>query len=653
MGSIENVFRILGIEPTKEKGLIKKAYAEKVKECHPEEEPEKWKQLHEAYEMAIQYAKVQTIVYIPTAKVQEGQSGKTILMEAQPLKEEKEPEERKELVQSQNEEKEPEHVSDGMEQIFQEMALQSDRKRQERQQEYQRKLAAVEKCSAGQALRKWKALFEDADLKWYCQEKEFWEILLAVIEKVKVYQKTSLYIEKQLETLEKEFSSAMELEKAALARKAGKLCKSQNRYVSMFGGKIEKKVFLISGLMIAVVFLGAALFSKKELEWRIGGEIAAYLDEKYGEGVYQKQDFSLEKFKVSELYHYGNDFESYEATWNKDSDKKVYIWIYKASRQEEVKVLCFDNFQQEEIQTDLQQELVQTVGTDKGMVYLNSSEPQYAQVRFMSKEAVYHTRYEGNLADFFEKEKEVRSEWIRQDEHAAYNILENPADNINGRCMFWFSDQTVADMRQRVENPQCSYDDSFCQKIKTIEEAYGIQVVAAAFPESYYASLKQAVQDGGYVEEYLLKGNGYIVETAPPLEVPFITIWYMSGKVRTMNPQKLEDGIYIMNEKEEETEICASVEHQEKKISITFDNEKYEDYVVILDMKQLGIETGNYYVIDEQVEEPEKYREYPYTALGEKYEAVLEGEDFLYIPCGKFYDESGSTVISIVLEAAD
>lgn len=632
MGSIENVFRILGIEPTKEKELIKKAYAEKVKECHPEEETEKWKQLHEAYTKAIQYAKGQTGDYIPVAKVQAGQSGKTPLPEA---------------VKG----KEPEEVSDGIEQIFQEMALQSGRKRQERQQEYQRKLTAVEKCSAGQALRKWQALFEDADLKWYCQEKEFWEKLLAVLEKVRVYQKTSVYIEKQLETLEKEFFGAMELEKAALARKAGKLCKNQNRYVSMFGGKIQKNVFLISGLMIAAVIFCAALFSKKELEWRIGGEIVAYLDEKYGEGSYQKQDFSVEEFKVSELYHYGNDFEAYEATWSKDSDKKVYIWIYKTSGLEKAKVLCFDNFQQEEIQAELQQELVQAVGTDKGMVYLSSYEPKYMEARSKGEAAVYHTFYEGNLKDFFEKEKEVRSEWIRQDEHAYEGIMENPADNINGRCMFWFSDQTVADMRQRVENPQCGYDDSFCQKIKAIEETYGIQVVAAAFPESYYASLEQALQDDGYDEEYLLKRNGYILETAPPLEVPFITIWYMSGKLHTMNPQKLEAGIYLMNVKGQETEICGSVERQGNKISITLDNENYENYVVILDMKKLGIETGNYYVIDEQEEEPEKYWEYPYTALGEKYEAVLQGEDFLYIPYGKFYDEAESAVITIVPEA--
>ena len=57
MGRIESIFEILGIEPTKDIRAIKKAYAAKVKSCHPEEEPELWKKLHDAYDEAIRYAK--------------------------------------------------------------------------------------------------------------------------------------------------------------------------------------------------------------------------------------------------------------------------------------------------------------------------------------------------------------------------------------------------------------------------------------------------------------------------------------------------------------------------------------------------------------------------------------------------------------------
>ena len=51
-----NIFAILEIEPTYEEREIKKAYAKLVKRYHPEEYPEKWKEIHEAYEVALALA---------------------------------------------------------------------------------------------------------------------------------------------------------------------------------------------------------------------------------------------------------------------------------------------------------------------------------------------------------------------------------------------------------------------------------------------------------------------------------------------------------------------------------------------------------------------------------------------------------------------
>lgn len=51
-----NIWNILGIEPTTDKKAIRKAYAAKTKEIHPEDAPEEFKQLHEAYQAALGYA---------------------------------------------------------------------------------------------------------------------------------------------------------------------------------------------------------------------------------------------------------------------------------------------------------------------------------------------------------------------------------------------------------------------------------------------------------------------------------------------------------------------------------------------------------------------------------------------------------------------
>ena len=49
-------FKVLGIEPTSDKKQIKKVYAKLAARYHPEEYPEKWQEIHEAYEAAIQFA---------------------------------------------------------------------------------------------------------------------------------------------------------------------------------------------------------------------------------------------------------------------------------------------------------------------------------------------------------------------------------------------------------------------------------------------------------------------------------------------------------------------------------------------------------------------------------------------------------------------
>lgn len=55
-----NCWTILKIEPTNDIKVIKHTYAALTKECHPEEDPEGFKILQEAYKQAIAYAKGKT-----------------------------------------------------------------------------------------------------------------------------------------------------------------------------------------------------------------------------------------------------------------------------------------------------------------------------------------------------------------------------------------------------------------------------------------------------------------------------------------------------------------------------------------------------------------------------------------------------------------
>lgn len=59
-------FHILGIDDTEDKKKIKRAYAALVKQYHPEEHPEKWQEIHEAYETAMKDQEHKNAVfYVP------------------------------------------------------------------------------------------------------------------------------------------------------------------------------------------------------------------------------------------------------------------------------------------------------------------------------------------------------------------------------------------------------------------------------------------------------------------------------------------------------------------------------------------------------------------------------------------------------------
>jgi len=52
-----NIWRVLGLEPTRDVGAIRRAYATAAKQFHPEEQPEEFKRVRTAYEQAMAYAR--------------------------------------------------------------------------------------------------------------------------------------------------------------------------------------------------------------------------------------------------------------------------------------------------------------------------------------------------------------------------------------------------------------------------------------------------------------------------------------------------------------------------------------------------------------------------------------------------------------------
>ena len=66
-----NIYEILGVDRNADTKTIKKAYAKLVKQYHPEEHPEEWKRIHDAYEQAMEPKEApNTPVETPGSKTQ-------------------------------------------------------------------------------------------------------------------------------------------------------------------------------------------------------------------------------------------------------------------------------------------------------------------------------------------------------------------------------------------------------------------------------------------------------------------------------------------------------------------------------------------------------------------------------------------------------
>lgn len=694
------IFDILGIEPTSDRRIIKKAYAQKVKECHPEENPEEWKQLHNAYEAALKYVSSGRSSYYMSVDIPMERAERKVQNDNDyRVKETRlEKQKHKELEQKARETRKEREL----ENLFQKMDTQNEEKKLQLQEEYGREINKLKECSKRQAFRQWRALFSHPDFWCYCQESKFWELLAQILETISVNKKTLNYISEKLNSIEEDIVSNVSQETAGKFRQVNNVCRAKKKYIALLGQekKIKKKDFAwIAILIMVIVGVHAANKIVEQVnKVDVEEELIGYLDEKYGIDSYQSGEFYIEKVEIGSRYNSQGKAHTYIAEMKEDSEKKVFIWSYEKKGVGKQEVLCLDNFQQEEIKTALNQELQKSIEAESGILCLLTADSSKIRMWYgnENEEVAYHTLYEGNLKGFFEKEKQVREEWIADKQENNFDMLGElqKESYINGKCIFVFPDKAVLDIRQRLENPQCSYDNNFVQAIKSVENTYGIQVLAMAVPQSYYASMMQELEKDQCDAERMIQIIDWEAEEYVLANIPFATMWYRMKEVdveslretmsyesmlppeamqeakkqlgvediqeepkaeceeiHTVKTEKLEDGIYLMVLQEEAGfNSKKTVNYKDNEISITCSNE-YPNYILILDMEKLGIEEDNYYVEFQENKgenNPEIYQEYPYTAIEKMYNAVWKGEGLLFIY--NKYQYSSSSTYTVVLE---
>ena len=168
-----DIYQVLGISPTRDKKIIRKAYAGLIRKYHPEEHPEKWKEIHDAYTMAMQRAGEDQPLHEEQKSEQEEQ--KPQHEEQKPEQEEQKPQEEAVGVHRKSESKWPEPEED----LFGNLEELSETAKKEQQEERQRQLkAAIEQLNTLCEPKKlqflqWQEFFGKEEYQWAVRQGEF------------------------------------------------------------------------------------------------------------------------------------------------------------------------------------------------------------------------------------------------------------------------------------------------------------------------------------------------------------------------------------------------------------------------------------------------------------------------------------------------
>lgn len=552
MDYLEYTFAVLGIEPTRDKRTIKKAYAQKVRQYHPEEYPEEWKKIHEAYQAAMAYASgCREKHEEPLHPQADAGSGGM-------------PEYREEPKES-NEQNEP---GDQYENTFDEIKSENEVQRQKAQGEVLARLGALMRNPRILSLPEWESFFQGESYKSCCDNEIVLHFLVQVFWQIRLTRETADYVLSVLEDQRLRLSAGMRAYEAGLLEQAQDEIRVRVGYGTTSpdthaAAKQKKKrpavlVLLILLISAGVIFALAGRLGKRDgnvfSEQEAKEEIAAYLNEKYPQIEISPEKIDLFDQKIYSSLDKKYIHTGYRGYIRGGKEMSVLLIGWENGKSGERISLCFDNYQEQQITGDLQAEILGELGYETGMVYLSANGDSLISDLFGSSSTCYHTLYEGDTATFFEREARVR-EQIMQAFAQLAPLGESGIVSPNGRCAVYLRDPVVESIRQRLENPDSTHLDVLERVLGARAEEYRIHMEGVVFTGEFYDKISlAAAQDETFVGSTLRSG-GYTYESCrAPFAGPVMTGWYQSedhayeGRLYIQQAEKAAEGIYLMDQ---------------------------------------------------------------------------------------------------------
>lgn len=655
-----DIWQRLGIEPTTDKKIIKKAYAKQVKNCHQETEPERWMSLHDAYERAIQYAEHQNAPHIVTGYDIPQAKTETTLRRQQ---------------EGKHKSDEPEQKDAEMEELFRNLSVKKEEKQRVLLEEIRRQICEISREKQEEQAERWEIFLESWQSQQLYFEAAYWNEIYKVLKSGILPLKAYRVTDRKLEQTEMVIAMQRMPELKSKIRDCREIC--GNRLMRPVTNQRKHSTpaaaWIVLGI-IAFFLLGswAVRYDGKQaarkLQAQAAESLSAYLNEKYATDIYAAADFTLYEFDSQILVdgRYQDVIAGYVATLEQHPDFLAYALVKREG--EKQTIVCFDNVQSDAVAEQLNQRLEKILGVEQGMGYMykssdNESYETYSTIYAISGDtAVYHEPFDGDLEDFCENERQLRGEIFSVYEGSYFKAYQT-----NGSYIFYYPDARAADIRARLQRTGTVEGEAIATQIAKLEQATDVQIAAVGVPVSYYEILEENKQESEAGSWAAIVGKS---NRETPLNAAVVTTWYMeltdsafeqSKKeggwqdlwIHTPSSAQADEGIYFLENKgknvtagKDAAELFWVEQNAaEHELTITVNGGEDENYIIAVDKKLLGI-SDQFEIVRENGKNTVYYMESQETkipARGEYY-MIYQIEDLLIFDCHTgFSDEDGHT----------
>lgn len=587
---VRQAFDVLGIEVTRDKRAIKKAYASLAKQYHPEEHPAEWTKIHEAYQTAMEFA--QTSQELPPktsgrAFIETGfKNGES---EEEPCSFSGEAFAGMEggdfsgaaftdtVSAGASDEASAGSVDAGFSReaftdtvsaeasdeasagtvdvgssgqtfagtagsvssnaaygaFFQEAQDQWVLKMRLHEQNIHNRLRELAGLRGRKAVREWRQFFET---DFTGSEEE--EALMLLLEELRENAFSEKVLRLILETMSARLNVYAEMGDRCRGLVAAEIVKYCSGQIPLMHRKAEnmRKLIGIPAALAAAFLLLAMVGLKNEsaAESDVAKTAAEYLNEKYGGSDYAAAELEIETVRL--VGSNADQIDSYEIR-EPESGNTIAFAVRDTEAPKDA-FACFDNIQEMEIREAFEKKLNSLTGHDEGRLFWNSSISDSMSGGL--DDGFFQTKFEGDFDAFIRQETEARS----GAPGVLTSFLISDYCPLNGLCDYYLPDPAVQTMGERFALKEYTEDTELQAALCRAAADYQIQIRGVMLPGTLFQE-KTGQAAGKNSGIFVMKDVHGTLGMEPLMSFLMLTGWYVNLPPADEKILNISSGMYM------------------------------------------------------------------------------------------------------------